>query len=441
MPPSLMRENIAGNGLSFKDCGLAFIYIHSIGTLNITMQEEKIYTVSEINKRAKEVLEGNIGYAWVKGEVSNLTRAMSGHLYFTLKDENSEISAARFRNRRVPQLPTQISDGMTVLAYGRITIYEPRGRYQFVASIIQPAGMGEAQLAFERLKEKLRKEGLFDKEHKKPVPAYPMTVGVVTSPTGAAIRDICSILERRWPLAKLYLFPVTVQGETASAEIASAIGQAESFNEQSPLDLLIIGRGGGSLEDMAPFNDERLARTIFDCPIPIVSAVGHEIDFTISDFVADLRAPTPSAAAELVAPDKNEIVAYIRSAFASQKQAVGAQIERRTQKLQAQLRGYILRIPERRLETLDQQLDLQLSALTRSVSSTWKERRRNVEHLDDVLRLANPSLPLHRGYSLTYLAGSSVPLRDASAVSEGKQIETRVEKGKLLSRVEEVMKS
>lgn len=442
MPPSYIGETIARKLLVFKDSCFPFIFCHVRDTLHKKMREERIYTISELNRKARQILEGEIGSVWLKGEVSNLTRAMSGHLYFTLKDEGSQISAVRFKGRSAFLHSPTIEDGMEILAYGRLTIYEPRGRYQFVVSIIQPAGVGALQLAFERLKEKLGREGLFDKAHKKPVPAFPQRIGVVTSPTGAAIRDIGSVLKRRWPLAEVYLFASSVQGETAAEEIVTAIAQAEAFNQrETPLDLLIVGRGGGSLEDLASFNEERVARAIFDCEIPIVSAVGHEIDFTIADFVADLRAPTPSAAAELVTPDHFEVLTSLVAFLAKSQRNMRALLERRVQGLQTHLKGYIFRIPGRRVEMLAQGLDLRLAELLRLTGEAWKKRQRDATRLEDLLRLADPSLPLRRGYSLTFIPGEPTPLRNATSLSPGERIETRLLNGRILSQVEEVIES
>jgi len=235
------------------------------------------------------------------------------------------------------------------------------------------------------------------------------------------------------------LFPSSVQGNAAPAELRDAVDRAVRFSRDvAPLDTLILGRGGGSAEDLAAFNDEALARAIFDCPIPIVSAVGHEIDFSIADFAADLRAPTPSAAAELAAPNRAEVVARLEAAASRTTRAVDSALRERRSSLRSLLRGYLFRVPQRRLETLEQRLDLQLGAAVRGITAVWTARRRTASHVEEVLRLSNPELPLQRGYSLTFATGSSRPLRDASDVSEGDDIETRLAAGRLTSRVEEV---
>ncbi len=401
--------------------------------------EERIYKVSELNREAKNLLEEGIGSIWLQGEVSNLRKSASGHLYFTIKDEASEISAVRFRGRAdlIPAPP--LDDGMKVIAFGRLTIYEPRGRYQFVVSIIQPAGLGALQAAFERLKRKLDAEGLFDPAHKKPIPKFPERIGVVTSPNGAAIRDIISVTSRRWPLAAIYLFPSQVQGVQAPDEIVAGIARAQAFSETvERLDLLIIGRGGGSLEDLAPFNDERVARAVFSCAIPVISAVGHEIDFTIVDFVADRRAPTPSAAAELAVPDKGEIISSVDFMLSRAVRNIRARVERGEHLLDSTIRAYIYRIPARRLETAEQMLDTRLSDLSRAVREAYLSRARKLELLTERLRLVDPKLPLARGYSITRRFGEKTALRDAARVGPGDEIETVLRDGTVVSQVKEV---
>ena len=403
------------------------------------MNHERIYRVSELNQEAKRLLEEEIGPVWLRGEVSNLTRAASGHLYFTLKDETSEIRAVRFRGRAelIPAPP--LADGMEVIAYGRLTIYAPRGRYQFVATIVQPAGMGALQAEFERLKAKLNAEGLFAPDHKQSLPQFPRRIGVITSPTGAAIRDIISVLARRWPLITVYLFPAQVQGTQAPEEIVAGIDRARAFSRTvDPLDILIIGRGGGSLEDLASFNNEQVARAIFACEIPVISAVGHEIDFTITDFVADRRAPTPSAAAEIAVPAKDDVVSAVTTAALRALRAVRRHVDRRDAALTGTLKGYIFRIPVHELETRFQQLDLRMNALTRGIRDAYLSRVRNRDRLADRLRLVDPRLPLKRGYSVTRRVGDTTPLRDAAEVDVNAAIETILARGKLISAVKEV---
>ena len=262
----------------------------------------RILSVSELNRAARGLLEGGFPILWVEGEISNLAQPGSGHLYFSLKDAQAQVRCALFRNRGM-LLRFKPTNGMKVLVRGRVSLYEPRGDYQFLVESMEDAGHGALQRAFEALKERLAKEGLFDANLKRPLPQLPKTIGVITSPTGAAIRDILSVIRRRHPLARVIVYPVPVQGEGAAAKIAAMLGLASRRGE---CDVLILARGGGSLEDLWAFNEEPVARAIRASAIPVVSGVGHEIDFTIADFAADLRAPTPSGAAELVTPDLSD---------------------------------------------------------------------------------------------------------------------------------------
>ena len=260
------------------------------------VKPDKIHTVSEVTRMVKMELESSFPLLWVEGEISNFHRHQSGHLYFTLKDEMSQLRTVMFRSE-ARQVPFELEDGLQVVARGRINVYEPRGEYQLVVELLEPKGKGALQLAFEQLKEKLRKEGLFDPALKKKLPLLPKKVGVVTSPRGAAIVDILRTLERRFARLHVLLYPVKVQGEGAAEEIVEGI---DYLGQLAGIDVIIVGRGGGSMEDLWAFNEEKVARAVFRCPVPIISAVGHEVDFTISDFVADIRASTPSVAAEMV---------------------------------------------------------------------------------------------------------------------------------------------
>ena len=265
---------------------------------------EKIYTVTEITKEIKSILEENFPALWVEGEISNYLLHSSGHRYFSLKDENVQIRCTLWRFRG-DELQFEPADGMKVIVWGAITVYERNGQYQLDVIELIPAGLGKLEIAFRRLKEKLFKEGLFDEEHKKPIPEFPEAIGMVTSPTGAAIRDIIRIIRSRFPSVKIIVNPVRVQGEGAAEEIAQAI---KEFNEYKKIDVMLVGRGGGSVEDLWAFNEETVARAIYESEIPIISAVGHQIDFVISDFVADSRAPTPSAAAQMVVEERDELL-------------------------------------------------------------------------------------------------------------------------------------
>lgn len=408
------------------------------------MIEEHVYTVTELNRLARDTLETGFSDVWLRGEISELKRAASGHLYFTLKDEDSEISAVRFRSRgsdlAAALAPVDVEQGMKVLAFGKLTVYEPRGRYQFVATLLQPIGAGALQAAIELRKAKLQAEGLFAPEHKVPLPRFPQRIGVVTSPTGAALRDIVSVLARRWPMAEVYLFPSSVQGADAPGELVAALDTAARFSQsETPLDALIIGRGGGSAEDLAAFSDESVVRAVFACPIPTVSAVGHEIDFALCDFAADVRAPTPASAAELLTPDVKEWLEAISTSATRMLRSVSTRLASRSDRLRGSLRRSLFLLPRRTIETAEQRLDGLVDGITRRMAETLTSRVRQYAHAVDVLRLSDPDLPLRRGYSMTFLRGSATPLRAAGGVSPGADIETRLAEGKIHSRVEEVI--
>ena len=262
-----------------------------------------VVKVSELTSDIKELLEDNFHSIWVEGEISNFKSYASGHFYFTLKDESSQLSGVMFKGYN-QRLKFDLEDGLKVVAHGRISVYGPRGQYQMLVDHMEPAGIGALQLAFDQLKAKLQTEGLFDSAHKQPIPAYPQKIGIITSLHGAAVHDIVSVIRRRYTNMDLLIYPVKVQGEGSKEEIVEAL---HYFSDRQNVDTLILGRGGGSLEDLWSFNEEDVARAIYDCPIPIISAVGHEVDFSISDFVADMRAPTPSAAAELAVPLKEQL--------------------------------------------------------------------------------------------------------------------------------------
>ncbi len=285
----------------------------------LEIKKEDIFSVSDVNRIVKNIIDQNVPTLWVEGEVANYTSHSSGHIYFSLKDKESTLRCAFFRQYNINST-FYPKEGDKVLCFGKVDVYEKSGQYQLLIRQMLPAGIGELQLKFNTLKKKLNEEGLFDPQHKKPIPEYPESIGIITSPTGAAFQDIKNILNRRFP-CHIYLYPAAVQGDKAVPELIEGL---RYFNEQFPVDTIIIGRGGGSQEDLFCFNDEGLARTIFASGIPVISAVGHEIDFTIADFVADLRAPTPSAAAELAVPDKQDLVNKLRN-YQKQLQAKTAQ--------------------------------------------------------------------------------------------------------------------
>jgi exodeoxyribonuclease VII large subunit len=315
--------------------------------------ERRVYTVSELTAGIKAQLENGFPAVWVQGEISNLRVPSSGHAYFTLKDEGAQLRAVLFRGRgrRVRFEP---EDGMAVLAFGALDVYALRGEYQLVVELLEPQGVGALQLAFEQLKRRLAAEGLFDPARKRPLPPFPRTIGIVTSPTGAALRDMLQIIGRRFGDLRIVIAPVRVQGEEAPRDIVEALA---ALNRLPDVDVIIVGRGGGSLEDLWAFNDERVARAIAASKVPVVAAVGHETDVTIACFVADLRAPTPSGAAELVVREKLAVVERLREDWARLRQALAAQLARRRERVDALARRRVLTDPGRGLRDLHRRVD------------------------------------------------------------------------------------
>ncbi|MEK7263053.1 MAG: exodeoxyribonuclease VII large subunit, partial [Bacteroidota bacterium] len=333
-----------------------------------------ILSVGELTRRIKSVLETDFEEVTVEGEISNFKRHSSGHFYFSLKDSAAQISCTMWRGRNA-SMKFSPQDGMKVVARGSISVYEPRGNYQLDCTELIPAGLGELQLAFERLKQKLADEGLFDAEHKKELPQFPERIGIVTSPTGAALQDMLNIISRRFPCVEILLAPVRVQGSGAAEEIANALN---ILNEEENCDVIIVGRGGGSLEDLWAFNEEIVARAIFASKIPVVSAVGHEIDFCISDFVADLRAPTPSAAAELVVPNKNAVANSIQKNCAAMFSVIDEEMRYANEKIQSLIKSYSFKQPFDRIRRNMQRADELQSTLERIMKFQYGTRQNNV---------------------------------------------------------------
>ena len=369
------------------------------------MEKEKtVLTVTDITRQIKFSLETKFPRVCIQGEISNFKLHSSGHLYFTLKDEGAQISGLMWRSR-VGSLPILPEDGMKVIARGSITVYPPRGNYQIDCDQIQPLGVGELQLAFERLKKKLAEEGLFDPEHKRPIPEYPERIGIVTSQTGAALQDIRSVLERRFPSIELILKPVRVQGTGAAQEIADAIGE---MNEYGEIDVLIVGRGGGSLEDLWPFNEEVVARAIYNSKIPVISAVGHEIDFSISDFVADLRAPTPSAAAELAVKDRSELIEVLGNMWYTIRRAVENELESLKNSIGGLLTSYAFNRPKDLLRESSQRVDELERNLASAFSHSITFSRQGHRTLEQRLESLSPHAVLSRGYTIIRKSGRVV---------------------------------
>jgi exodeoxyribonuclease VII large subunit len=393
----------------------------------------KIYTVSELTREIKSSLEENFTGIWLTGEISNFHAHSSGHYYFTLKDEQAQIQAVMFRGSN-RLLKFKLEDGLEVLANGRVTVYEARGNYQVILEYIEPKGLGSLQLAFEQLRDKLKIEGLFEPERKQALPFLPKTVGIITSPTGAVIRDMIHVLHRRNPRTHILLFPVPVQGEKAAPEIAKAI---ETMNTMEDIDVLIVARGGGSLEDLWAFNTEQVARAIHASRIPIISAVGHETDVTISDFVADLRAPTPSAAAELAVP----LLAELESALNKNEIFLQRKIRKIIDDKSIQLKHAAshLKHPKRRLEELALYFDDLSSRLKLAGEDLIMKRRTALAHLLEKLELLSPLAILSRGYSIVYLltpqGRPQAILKEARKAEPGNLLSIQLMKGILKAQV------
>ncbi|HLY60429.1 MAG TPA: exodeoxyribonuclease VII large subunit [Terriglobia bacterium] len=439
--------------------------------------KRKILSVSELTQQVKGLFEKNFAEVWVEGEVSNFRPASSGHLYFTLKDAGAQLRAVCFRNQ-ARYLKFKPQDGISVIARGRLSVYEARGEYQLYVEMLEPAGLGALQLAFEQLKAKLATEGLFDPARKKPLPVLPRTVGVVTSPTGAVIRDILRVLKRRFRNMNVLVFPVKVQGEGAAKEIAGGI---EYFNRHAAVDVMIVARGGGSLEDLWAFNEEVVARAIAGSKIPVISAVGHETDFTISDFVADLRAPTPSAAAELVVHRKQDYVTELENRARRMSQVLRLRLSEAGERLTELRMHRVFQTLEAKLEEGAQRVDDIVVSLDRSLRARlnnaregWLrasagvirydfrrllelkranlgerdarfesgikrllfDRRSKLNQVESILRERSPLGILSRGYSITRDAAGNI-VRDAATIPMGGDISVRLARGEVGATVKE----
>jgi exodeoxyribonuclease VII large subunit len=392
--------------------------------------DEPLLTVTELTRKIKLTLEADFPSILLQGEVSNFRRHSSGHVYFTLKDEGAQIAAVLWRSR-ASTLSFLPQDGMKVVVRGRITVYEPRGSYQIDVSSMRPFGVGELQLAFEKLKQKLAAEGLFDASHKRPLPEFPRRIGIVTSPTGAALHDMIQIIGRRFPLVDLILSPVRVQGAGAAEEIASTIRQ---FNEYGQVDLLIVGRGGGSLEDLWAFNEEIVARAIYASRIPVVSAVGHEVDFTIADFVADVRAPTPSAAAEIVVPDRDVLLETLRRNWYRMHDEVGQIVRGHREQVQHIVQSYAFNRPVDLLRQFNQRVDELDRAMASSVSHLFALLKARCTSLGQRMSALDPQLTLKRGYVLVSKDG--VTVSSAARLQTNDAIALRFHDGTVQSTVD-----
>lgn len=436
--------------------------------------DREVLTVSQLNQRARHLLEDVFPQVWVEGEISNLARPASGHLYFTLKDSQAQVRCALFRQNAL-KVRQALRDGLAVKVRGKVSLFEGRGDYQMIADAVEPAGDGALRLAFEALKEKLAGEGLFATERKRPLPPHPQHVGIVTSPTGAVIRDIISVFRRRAPQISLTLVPTAVQGREATAQIVRALALADAQG----FDALILARGGGSLEDLWCFNEEAVARAVAACKTPIVSAVGHETDVSISDFVADVRAPTPSAAAELLAPDSSglrqrleglerRLLLRMRQLIAHQhlrldgltrrlrhpgerlrqqaqrlddlemrlQRALDRQVSQRRERLARLETRLAAQHPGRALGLLRQRLDALAARLPRAMRETLGTRRLELQSQVQTLHAFSPLATLGRGYSIL-LDERGQAIRSASQTQPGQRLKARLGEGELEVRVED----
>src|SRR3990172_2407840 len=393
-------------------------------------QKRPVLTVSQLTSMVKGTLEENFALVWVEGEVSNLRTPSSGHIYFTLKDENSQIRVVMFRGQG-RFLKFRPEDGLHIILRGNITVYEARGEYQILADYIEPVGAGALQLAFEQLKEKLAKEGLFDKARKRSIPMVPKKVGIITSPTGAAIRDMLHILGRRFANLHILIYPVRVQGVEAPPEIVQGI---RDMNTIPDLDAIIVGRGGGSIEDLWAFNDEGVARAIYNSRVPVISAVGHETDFTIAAFVADLRAPTPSAAAELVVQNKVDLEERLETLYRRLCHIVKGELNL----LHSHIRNLEgrLKTPKDRVNQLLQRLDDMTLRLNLSMRQKLEFTKRKLEMEASLLGSLIPLAILNRGYSITTSLETGMVIKEIGAVKPGDRVGVRVTDGEMLCSIE-----
>lgn len=400
------------------------------------MQNTLVLSVSQLNRYIKMNFDAdeNLANIFISGEISNFTNHYrTGHLYFTLKDDSAAVRAVMF-NSSAKRLKFMPEDGMKVIARGRVSVYEATGQYQLYVDDMQPDGVGALNLAYEQLKEKLQKEGLFSELHKKPLPPYPEKVGVITSPTGAAVRDIINVLGRRFPYAEIVFCPVLVQGDGAHLQLTDAVNL---FNSERAADVIIIGRGGGSIEDLWEFNDEGLARAVYNSDIPVISAVGHETDFTICDFVADMRAPTPSAAAELAVPDANELQ-YALSALKNRMFLnVSSGIADRRSRLEYLTSKGVLKSPDEMLSNRSQRLDTAFSKMLSSYENRIGGKKVEFISAATALSKLDPMSVLMRGFAfVSDKSGKNV--YSSQALAKGDKINVRFHDGSAVCEVKEI---
>lgn len=397
------------------------------------MSKEIIYSISELNQMVQDLLHDAFLPIWVEGEVSNFANPCSGHWYFSLKDEKAQVRCALFngRQRYKENLP---KNGMQILARAKISLYPTRGEFQLIIDQFEPAGEGVLRRAFEKLKKQLAEEGLFEPRHKKPIPKFPNTIGIISSETGAALRDICIVLKLRFPAISIIVYPSLVQGKTASAQI---VKQIQTANQRKECDVLILARGGGSLEDLWSFNEENVARAIFKSNLPIISAIGHETDFTIADFVADKRAATPTMAAQLASPDGHEYQQQLDKNFQRLIKIIFYLLKSYEQNLENLAKR--LRHPQQRIQDGFQRCDELTQRLNLGIKNQMQIRQQKILGLSRTLQAISPLASLSRGYAIVSDATSKKILRNSKEVKSGQKIITKLAKGELLCEVKELL--
>ena len=390
-------------------------------------EERSIYSVSELTRKIRNLLEYKIGEIWVEGEISNLRKQASGHQYFTLKDEKSQLSCVLFRGN-ASKMALDLNDGQEIEVRGDLSVYEPRGNYQLIVRNAQLKGQGSLQLQFEALKKKLNAEGLFKEETKSSIPSFPDTICIVTSPTGAAVRDMISVIQRRAPWVKILVYPVLVQGNQASSQIVEALANIDQWTKKAEIsiDTVVLTRGGGSLEDLWPFNEEDTARAIHKLSLPIISAIGHEIDYTISDFVADLRAPTPSAAAEILVPEKDEIRRNLNNLNHSLNSKTINTIDRWHERLEYLGTRTLVNEPIRILAELEQSTDWKLETLQKTFFEALGKKEKNITNYDQRLTLSHPAKQLEEVLGKLKILNQSL---DHSLSKKFNQLKERYQRG------------
>jgi len=402
--------------------------------VDLETSHPRTLSISQITRAIKAQLEPPFQDVWVEGEVSNFRQYGSGHCYFTLKDANAQLPSVLWRDTAA-QLRFAPADGMLVFAHGRVSVYEPRGQYQLVVDRLEPSGVGALAAAFEALKAKLAAEGLFDEARKRPLPMFPFRIALVTSPSGAALHDMLKVILQRWPKAEVIIAATRVQGDGAAVEIAQALGDV---NALACADIVIVGRGGGSMEDLWAFNEEIVARAIVASEIPVVSAVGHEVDFTIADFVADARAATPSHAGELVVPELRGVLQRIDALAQALPRALTMRVALARERLNRLAASWALRYPEQRLELYRQRLDDVHAALVRLGQGLASERTQRLASLASRLEGLSPLKVLARGYTVTTREQNGQVVRTALEVKTGEYLRTRLSEGSVFSKVERV---